>query len=109
MSVPGWDGSRQDWLALRDGLRRSGFSAASHAASLAAPGSDAALSYTTPRRSGHVEELVDFDRLNQGGVRLSVGAVEVVSGDKRESTRRTSGSRSDHILASGALPPGFPR
>jgi NTE family protein len=53
-------------------------------------------------------ELVDFDRVNGGGVRLSVGAVNVRTGNFRyfDSTRERIGP--EHIMASGALPPGFP-
>lgn len=53
-------------------------------------------------------QYVDFERLNNGPVRLSVGAVDIHDGnyvyfDNRE---RTIGP--EHIMASGALPPGFP-
>ena len=52
--------------------------------------------------------LVDFDLLNNGAVRLSVGAVNVRSGNFAYFD--TSRQRLDvrHIMASGALPPGFP-
>lgn len=55
-----------------------------------------------------LERLVDFDYLNDHGPRLSVGAVDIETGnfvyfDSAE-TRITPA----HILASGALPPGFP-
>jgi NTE family protein len=53
-------------------------------------------------------ELVDFDRVNAGGLRLSVGAVNVRTGNFRyfDSTNERIGP--EHIMASGALPPGFP-
>ena len=78
-------------------------------ASLAPPGTDAALSYydTAPLKAT-LEELVDFDRLNGGPVRLSVGAVEVCSGEERWFDTARETITADHILASGALPPGFP-
>ena len=78
-------------------------------AALAPPGSEAALSYydTAPLRAT-LEELVDFDRVNSGAVRLSVGAVEVRSGDERWFDTAHERITVDHILASGALPPGFP-
>lgn len=55
-----------------------------------------------------LEELVDFDYLNDSPVRLSVGAVDVESGKMRyfDSSREPIGV--SHILASGALPPAFP-
>ncbi len=71
-------------------------------------GSLAAISYydTTPLRDT-LERLVDFDRINAGGVRLSVGAVNVRTGNFEyfDSSKQTIDAR--HIRASGALPPGF--
>lgn len=55
---------------------------------------------------------VDWDLLNEGPVRLSVGAVDVESGNfSYWDTRGPGGNtRIDarHIMASGALPPGLP-
>jgi NTE family protein len=64
--------------------------------------------YDTARLKSTLERLVDFDRIGAGGTRLSVGAVNVRSGNfvYFDSTRHTS--RPEHIMASGALPPGFP-
>jgi NTE family protein len=52
--------------------------------------------------------LVDFDRLNSGGTRLSVGAVNVRTGNLTifDSVDKKIGP--EHIVASGSLPPGFP-
>ncbi|HEY0234786.1 MAG TPA: patatin-like phospholipase family protein, partial [Afipia sp.] len=52
--------------------------------------------------------LVDFDRLNNDGIRLSVGAVNVATGNFEyfDNTQRKIGP--EHIMASAALPPGFP-
>jgi NTE family protein len=73
------------------------------------PGTPAAISYydTAPLRES-LERLVDFDLLNSGEVRLSVGAVSVTRGNFCYFD--TSEQRLDarHIMASGALPPGFP-
>lgn len=78
-------------------------------ASLMPPGTEGASSYydTAPLRKTLLE-LVDFDYLNSGQVRLSVGAVNVESGNMTwfDSSERTIGP--EHIMASGALPPGFP-
>ena len=67
-----------------------------------------AISYydTAPLKST-LERLVDFDRINSGSVRLSVGAVNVRNGNFEyfDSTKQTIDAR--HIMASGALPPGF--
>ena len=55
-----------------------------------------------------LERLIDFDRLNNGAVRLSVGAVNVRSGNFVYFDTRTRRIGPEHIMASGALPPGFP-
>jgi len=55
---------------------------------------------------------VDWDLLNDGPVRLSVGAVDVESGNFAywDTRGRGGNTRIDarHIMASGALPPGLP-
>ena len=53
-------------------------------------------------------ELVDFDLLNSGSVRLSVGAVQVRTGNMKYFDTASMRIEPDHIMASGALPPGFP-
>lgn len=64
--------------------------------------------YDTAGLRATLERLVDFDRINAGPVRLSVGAVNVRTGnfDWFDTARQQIGP--DHIMASGALPPGFP-
>ncbi|HVJ54995.1 MAG TPA: patatin-like phospholipase family protein [Aliidongia sp.] len=76
---------------------------------LAPPGSIGATSYydTTPLKAT-LERLVDFDRLNHDGTRLSVGAVNVRTGNFVYFDTTTHVIRPEHIMASGALPPGFP-
>ena len=55
-----------------------------------------------------LERFVDFDRINSGETRFSVGAVNVASGNfvYFDNTRQLIGP--EHVMASGALPPGFP-
>ncbi|PCD02660.1 hypothetical protein COC42_14820 [Sphingomonas spermidinifaciens] len=76
---------------------------------LAVPGSCGALSFydTEPLRAT-LDALVDWNLLNDGPVRVSVGAVEIKSGNFHYFDNRL-GCRIDarHIMASGALPPGF--
>src|ERR1700733_3755813 len=60
-----------------------------------------------------LERLVDFDRINDLKTRLSVGAVSVTSGNFRyfdnfEFKKHGKKIGPEHIMASGALPPGFP-
>jgi NTE family protein len=73
------------------------------------PGTLGAISYydTAPLRRT-LEELVDFDLLNDGAVRLSVGAVSVTSGNFVYFDSRKQRIDARHVMASGALPPGFP-
>jgi len=66
------------------------------------------LSYydTTPLKLT-LERLIDFDRINACEARFSVGAVDVRTGNSVyfDNTRQRIGP--EHIMASGALPPGF--
>ena len=55
-----------------------------------------------------LERLVDFDRINAGGTRLSVGAVNVRTGNLGYFDATTQRIAPAHIIASGSLPPGFP-
>jgi NTE family protein len=70
---------------------------------------DAATSfYDTAPLQRTLERLIDFDRLNSGDVRVSVGAVNVRTGNLTyfDTAERRLGPK--HFMASGALPPGFP-
>ncbi|PJD96028.1 MAG: hypothetical protein CK426_06215 [Legionella sp.] len=56
-----------------------------------------------------LEQFVDFDRINsKKTVRLSVGAVEVESGEMLYFDSEKEKIGPEHIMASGALPPSFP-
>ena len=55
-----------------------------------------------------LEELVDFDRINSREVRLSVGAVNIRTGNFAYFDNEREKIGPEHILASGALPPGLP-
>jgi NTE family protein len=64
--------------------------------------------YDTAALRSTLEALVDFDLINAGGTRLSVGAVEVESGNMVYFDNTMMRIGPEHIMASGALPPGFP-
>lgn len=76
-------------------------------------GSVGAISHydTEPLRQT-LNELIDWDYLNDGPIRLSVGSVSVTTGRMhffdskggQDHVRITA----DHVISSGALPPGFP-
>ena len=77
-------------------------------------GTPQAQSYydTAPLRAT-LERLVDFDRINDLKTRISVGAVGVTTGNFRyfdnfEFRKQGKKIGPEHIMASGALPPGFP-
>jgi NTE family protein len=72
-------------------------------------GGPEALSFydTTPLRAT-LERLVDFDRINAKETRLSVGAVNIRTGNFAYFDNRHRKIRPEHIMASGALPPGLP-
>jgi len=73
------------------------------------PGTREALSfYDTRPLANSLAELVDFDVVNAGPVRLSVGAVNVRTGNFAYFDTERETVRAAHVMASSALPPGFP-
>jgi NTE family protein len=69
---------------------------------------DAVSYYDVSPLKATLERLVDFDRINAGGTRLSVGAVNVRTGNFVYFDTTTHRIAPAHIIASGSLPPGFP-
>jgi NTE family protein len=73
------------------------------------PGTPAAISFYDPSAlAATLRRLVDFERLNGGEVRLSLGAVNVHTGNSQYFDSLDTRIEVDHVLASGALPPAFP-
>jgi NTE family protein len=65
--------------------------------------------YDTAALRGTLERVVDFDRINDSReIRLSVGAVNVRTGVFAYFDSDKIAIRPEHVMASGALPPGFP-
>ncbi|SHG43334.1 patatin-like phospholipase family protein [Bradyrhizobium erythrophlei] len=64
--------------------------------------------YDTNSLKSTLERLVDFDRINSREIRFSVGAVNVRTGNFVYFDNAEIEIRPEHVLASGALPPGFP-
>ena len=76
---------------------------------LSPPGTVEAISvYDTAPLHATLTKLVDFDLINSKRMRLSVGAVNVLTRNSVvfDNTQRKIGP--EHIMASGALPPGLP-
>lgn len=69
---------------------------------------DKASYYDNSQLRTTLERLVDFDRINSGEMRFSVGAVDVRSGNFIYFDSKKHKIAFEHIVASGSLPPGFP-
>src|ERR1700736_920751 len=74
----------------------------------AAVGVEQASFYTIDELHETLEEVIDFERINTGPLRLTVGAVNVKTGKMRYFDSRSAPIALPHVLASGALPPAFP-
>lgn len=64
--------------------------------------------YDTSALKATLERLCDFDRINDGKQRVSVGAVNVRNGNFVYFDNQSTTLRAEHFMASGALPPAFP-
>ena len=64
--------------------------------------------YDTSSLKSTLERLVDFDRINSQEMRFSVGAVNVETANFTYFDNAAIKIRPEHVMASGALPPGFP-
>ncbi|MEM5369750.1 patatin-like phospholipase family protein [Paraburkholderia azotifigens] len=64
--------------------------------------------YDTAALKATLLQYADFDRINDGAIRVSVGAVNVRTGNLTYFDNRKMRLAPEHFMASGALPPGFP-
>ncbi|MGC1302002.1 MAG: patatin-like phospholipase family protein [Caulobacteraceae bacterium] len=71
-------------------------------------GAEHAGLYRTEPLRRTLTELIDFDRLNAGPMRLTVGAANLRTAEMRYFDSRYEALTPTHILASCALPPAFP-
>ena len=71
-------------------------------------GLDKASYYSTAPLRATLTELIDLDYLHSKATRLTVGAVNAVSGQMKYFDSRHEPLGIDHVMASGALPPAFP-
>ena len=72
------------------------------------PNADQLSFYDVAPLKATLERLVDFDLLNAGAMRFSVGAVNVKTANFAYFDSTTHRIGPEHIIASGSLPPGFP-
>ena len=71
-------------------------------------GAGATSFYHTGALRSTLERLVDFDRINSGETRFSVGAVEIETGNFVYFDNARMKIAPEHVMASGAMPPSFP-
>jgi NTE family protein len=64
--------------------------------------------YNTAELKATLQRFADFDRINDGPIRVSVGAVNVRTGNLVYFDNTKMRLSPEHFMASGALPPGFP-
>jgi NTE family protein len=75
---------------------------------LAPAGSGEALSvYDTSALASTLERLIEFRRIDTGPIRLSLGAVDVETGNSAYFDSLEAPICPRHVMASGALPPAF--
>jgi NTE family protein len=109
LTYPGFNGHNNNLNALTFGVR--GFFQPSPTSWLgphAVVGIERAAWYDTSPLRETLGALVDFDYLNAGPTRLTVGAVNARTGAMRYFDSRDEPVRLEHVMASGALPPAFP-
>jgi len=107
--IPGISEHLSYWSTLTQGI--PGFfkpNPFAHAGADFPLGADQAGYYSTEPLERTLGELVNFDLMNRGAPRLTVGASHVRSSMMRYFDSRDGALGVKHIMASGALPPAFP-
>jgi len=104
-----WVDSIESTRALLEGQNGFFIPRPWHALGLSHKGPHTASFYDTRPLRATLEHFADFDRINQSGeMRVSVGAVNVRTGNFAYFDNTERSLRPEHFMASGALPPGFP-
>jgi NTE family protein len=107
--LPGFADKWSFWRTLTHGIR--GFftpNPLAHAGDGFPLGADHAGYYSTAPLQSTLAEFVDFDLINTGSTRLTVGAAHVRTSQMTYFDSRRCKLDVKHIMASGALPPAFP-
>jgi NTE family protein len=107
--LPGFNEKLSHWSTMTTGI--PGFfkpNPLAHAGDAFPLGADRAGYYSTEPLEQTLAELVDFDLMNDGTPRLTVGAAHVRTSQMRYFDSRDCKLGVKHIMASGALPPAFP-
>jgi len=108
--LPSWMGqTTRNWLAITSGV--PGFFQPNPMAffnPFVPLGAEDAGYYSVDDLTGTLSDLIDFDLINDGPMRLSVGASKVQSSEMVYFDSHDMRMCMDHVLASGALPPAFP-
>lgn len=106
---PGWADKWSYWTTVMNGI--SGFftpNPLAHAGDFYPLGPEHAGYYSTAPLEATLSELVDFDLINRGSPRLTVGAAHVRTSQMTYFDSDRCKLDVKHIMASGALPPAFP-
>jgi NTE family protein len=108
-ALPGIAEKWSCWTTLTQGI--PGFfmpNPLAHAGDFYPLGADRAGYYSTAPLQATLAELIDFDLINKGNPRLTIGAAHVRTSQMTYFDSRQCTLEVKHIMASGALPPAFP-
>ncbi len=110
MSLPSWfPSAARNMMAVTNGI--PSFFRPNTAAFMSAHaklGAEQAGYYSVAPLAEALTELVDFDQINNGPIRLTVGASNVQTSEMTYFDSRDQPIDLRHVMASGALPPAFP-
>jgi NTE family protein len=107
--LPGLNDKWSYWATLTRGI--PGFftpNPLAHAGDFYPLGAEHAGYYSTAPLEATLAELVDFNLINKGNPRLTVGAAHVRTSQMTYFDSRRCRLDVKHVMASGALPPAFP-
>jgi len=110
MPLPSWfPAAARNMMAVTTGIP-SFFrpNSAAFVSSHAPLGAEGAGYYSVAPLAETLTDLVDFDQINNGPMRLTVGASNVQTSEMTYFDSRDQTIDLRHIMASGALPPAFP-